>query len=111
MILILSLTAFFTEVSVMPFRQTNSMHCAKTDNCSKCARMPAKDACQNADKKTNEPCNKSAACFSCPLCLVFLPLNYSAAQSIQLFNKTVYSLYKDNIVSAFIPETWKPPNT
>lgn len=109
-ILVLNLAAFYTEVSTLPLTQCSAMQSAKTDDCSKCSKMHAKDTCKNHRKKSNEPCNKSAACFSCPVCSAFLPFNFNESQTIQLFNKNIYCLYKDNIISAYISETWKPPN-
>jgi len=109
-ILIFNLAAFYTEAAVLPFTQCSIMQSTEVDDCSKCARMHVKDMCKNAGKKGNEPCNKSASCFNCPVCSAFLPFNFNQSQTTQGFNKTVYFFYADNIISAFISETWKPPN-
>jgi hypothetical protein len=110
-VLVLSLTTFYAEVLVLPLTQCSAVQSAKMDNCSKCAGMHAKNTCKNADKKHNDGCNKNTSCFNCPLCSAFLPFNFHQSQTIQVFHKTIYSLYKDNIISAYVSETWKPPNT
>jgi len=109
-ILVLNLTAFYAEVSTFPLTQCTVMNSAKMDNCLKCSKMHSKNTCKNNHKKSNEPCSKNASCFSCPVCSAFLPFNFNQSQTIQVFYKPSYSLYKDNIISAYISETWKPPN-
>jgi hypothetical protein len=108
LIFILNLTAFFAEVTILPLIQCNAMYAKKTDGCSKCNMKH--NTCKDTDKKSNDSCNKNVACFSCPLCSVFLAHNFNETPAIQSFHKIIYSFYTDNLISVYVSETWKPPN-
>jgi len=110
LIFILNLTAFFAEVTILPLTQCSAVHAKKTDGCSKCKMKHTKDTCKSSDKKSDDSCNKNAFCFGCPLCSFFLAYNFNEAPIMQAFHKVIYSIYSENITSAYISETWKPPN-
>ncbi len=110
-IFILSLTAFFAEVSVLQLIQCNVEGTQKMDKCGVCNMKNQKDVCKTKNKKNNDGCNKNSFCFSCPLCSSFVANKLNQQQTVQLIFKKIYCLYSDDFTSDYIPFTWKPPNT
>ena len=110
LIFILNLTAFFAEVAVLPITQCNVVSVQKMDKCGVCKIKSGKDKCKSSNKKTGDHCSKNAFCFNCPLCSVFVSGNFNQSQIMQSVHKKTYRLYADDLISAYIPDTWKPPN-
>jgi hypothetical protein len=104
-ILFLCFSAFTAEAVILPYKANITITKPSFNGCSgKCKMM---QHCKKDD--SNKACHQS--CSNCPVFGIFYAARLKTIPFINPIFKSSYNSFTDRFISAFITDTWKPPNT